>query len=330
MKFNPFKIFAGHRCRYQFPISLINPVFPASDILADIAAMDPDSYRSAKEKLFSGLDDDSIRILQQVFDRYELTLETGQIEFNMSRMTAAEVIFGETVMRRFYKDIKTRANHYEWRGFKLPHCARFEPSVFLTNHGLDSVPSAIRLNENPDLVILDVGGSAGDSCLIFRKRFPNNKIISFEPIGANVELAKQTIALNNLQNVKIENIALTDILGDVWFDTDCAGAECQESRIPGVGAKCAAATLDSWIIKNPMRIGMIKIDVEGGEHKFLDGAMETIKRDRPILLLSIYHNLDQLLTIKPRIEALGLGYKLHIFKPVDTLFLEILLIAQPE
>ena len=67
----------------------------------------------------------------------------------------------------------------------------------------------------------------------------------------------------------------------------------------------------------------------GFEQQFLKGAENTIKTQKPTLLLSIYHNANDFFQIKPYIESLDLGYKLKIRKPIDGHIRgEILLLAE--
>ena len=56
----------------------------------------------------------------------------------------------------------------------------------------------------------------------------------------------------------------------------------------------------------------IKIDIEGSEASMLKGAVDIIKRDRPILLLSIYHKWDDLFKLQDYLMNLNLNYKFYI------------------
>ncbi len=47
---------------------------------------------------------------------------------------------------------------------------------------------------------------------------------------------------------------------------------------------------------------------------FLSGAVETIKSQKPMLFISIYHSVEDFFEIKPWIENLDLGYKFEIIK----------------
>ena len=77
-------------------------------------------------------------------------------------------------------------------------------------------------------------------------------------------------------------------------------------------------------------MGLIKVDIEGAEQIFLKGAKQTISTQRPILLLSIYHNIDDFFNIKPLIESWDLNYKYKIYRPhIPEIFRDTLLIAEP-
>ena len=49
---------------------------------------------------------------------------------------------------------------------------------------------------------------------------------------------------------------------------------------------------DDYATQNNIVPEVIKTDLEGFEMHFLRGALETIKKYRPILVLSIYHSAD--------------------------------------
>lgn len=58
----------------------------------------------------------------------------------------------------------------------------------------------------------------------------------------------------------------------------------------------------------------------------LNGAINTIKQNKPILAISIYHNIEQFFGVKALLENLNLGYnfrvlKLSIFHPSDEIYL---------
>ena len=64
--------------------------------------------------------------------------------------------------------------------------------------------------------------------------------------------------------------------------------ECTETSVEAV-------TIDDYF--RDIKVGFIKMDIEGAERKALAGGMRTIERDRPILAVSIYHGLDDMAEI---------------------------------
>ena len=94
-------------------------------------------------------------------------------------------------------------------------------------------------------------------------------------------------------------------------------------------AKLNEVQSDDYVKENNIKIGLIKTDVEGFEQNLLMGAIETIKRDKPVLSISIYHTFDDFFNIKPWIENLNLGYKFKIIKPdVEDICCDVTLIAE--
>ena len=89
--------------------------------------------------------------------------------------------------------------------------------------------------------------------------------------------------------------------------------------------------LDHFAEEHGLTVGLIKADIEGAEQSLLRGAEKTIRKDRPALMISIYHNIDDLLDIKPMIEAWNLGYEFRIYRPIiRKIASEIMLIAEAQ
>lgn len=75
-------------------------------------------------------------------------------------------------------------------------------------------------------------------------------------------------------------------------------------------------TLDDYVHKNKISVGLIKCDVEGMEQEFLSGAKQTIISQKPTLMISIYHSPQDFYQVKPLIESWNLGYNFKIHRPV--------------
>ena len=54
------------------------------------------------------------------------------------------------------------------------------------------------------------------------------------------------------------------------------------------------------------------MDIEGAESAALEGAIETIKKFRPVLAIAIYHSMEDFINIPRWILDLNLDYELFI------------------
>lgn len=217
---------------------------------------------------------------------------------------------------------------YYYGGYMLPS-PRFEESVFADRCGLGGV-------EKPESFahkdIIDAGAFIGDSALILSE-LTDGKVYAFEPTRENYDNMLKTIELNSLANVVPCNLALGSSKGVVQMTNSIVSstnAYVEKSTMPYTATETVeVVTLDEYVRENNLKVGLIKVDVEGAEQEFLKGAMETIKTQRPTLLISIYHNASDFYDIKPMLEKLNLGYSFKIRHPeIGTVMMETMLIAE--
>lgn len=125
---------------------------------------------------------------------------------------------------------------------------------------------------------IDVG--ANDGSYVHYLRRHARQVIAFEPTPRLANALRQKFG----HSVRIEPVALSDSAGTV---------ELRMPMVDGVTAHEAIevkmATLDSVYDGD---VGFIKIDVEGREQAVLDGAVQTIGRCRPRLLVEIDERLS--------------------------------------
>jgi FkbM family methyltransferase len=126
---------------------------------------------------------------------------------------------------------------------------------------------------------------------------PDNKVWAFEPHPESYRCAQITIDLNQLTNVELANAGLGEQPGTaelVTHDRRGAGLGGTSTMFP-VGSETLQAegkrstvvrivTIDGAVPEH-RRISMIHLDVEGYEERALAGALRTIHRCRPILLV---------------------------------------------
>jgi len=64
------------------------------------------------------------------------------------------------------------------------------------------------------------------------------------------------------------------------------------------------------------KVSLINMDIEGAELLVLSGALETIKRDLPVLAIAAYHKAEDLLEIPKFIKKINSDYSLYLRKYV--------------
>lgn len=291
----------------------------------DVMAL-PD-FKEKFLRLTSGLDPSSTQKIIRIVGRQHQYLNSEKQDMNL--FTREEQEDMRVLKDNFDAEIlKLSDDLYAYRNYLLP-VNHFESSVFYYKHGLADVDNIETVKGK---AIIDVGGFVGDSVLVLSELQPDS-IYTFEAVPENFELLQKTIELNNVPNVVAENMALGSYEG--MMTVQVCGSESTSVGRPGLAStgeiQVPVTTLDAYIAEHPMEIGLIKVDIEGGEPDFLAGAKETICAQKPILLLSIYHNAHDFFELKPLIESWNLGYRFKIHKPTfRNLTGETLLIAECE
>ena len=293
------------------------------DVMADA------DFELKFSRLISGLDADSVNTIIRIIIRQHKYMNCDDTMLDL--FTEAEKQQIKRLRDDFYSVImKVSDNLYAYRNYLLP-LNHFEASVFYYKHGVDSIKT---INKVKGHTIIDVGGFVGDSALVLSELMPN-VIYSFEPIQRNFQNMLKTISLNKLENVIPVNFGLGNqtTLVDMYVSTGGGGSSFEKRQ--GMtyienNDTVKITTLDEYVNREKIcDIAMIKVDIEGAEPLFLEGAKQTICNQKPILLISIYHNAHDFFELKPLIESWNLGYTFSVYKPVfENTTSETLLIAE--
>lgn len=274
-----------------------------------------EEHKQNVEALKANLEEESLHNLNKILNIIE-KLKFSKIFLPENFYTGEEFEAYKAHVDMEY-EIEPHDGYWQYKKYKLP-VNFFCKNVFVGKYGLHKLKTLAKMCK--DSVIIDAGGCICDSALIFREFCPDNKIISFEPGKKNYEWGLKTIELNNLDNIIYENMALgaekkilfmsenSYNIGAQAIIGDCARNQKHN------GQACQAISLDEYVKEHNLKVGLIKTDLEGFEQQFLEGAINTIKEQKPILLISIYHNYHDFYKIKPWIESLNLGYKFDFFR----------------
>jgi FkbM family methyltransferase len=118
---------------------------------------------------------------------------------------------------------------------------------------------------------------------------PGFTVYAFEPNSENHACAEWTVLLNGLGNVRLRRAALGDASSVRQLQTSEGGRPLGGmSRITdapsGDWEDVATVRLDD-VLATDADVGVLQLDVEGFEEPALRGALDTIARCRPILIL---------------------------------------------
>ncbi|MBD5160646.1 MAG: FkbM family methyltransferase [Oscillibacter sp.] len=275
--------------------------------------------------LVHGLDAKSVETVVLALQRIRLIQKTTDSFVDL--YSKEEKGMMRQLTEHFYSNIlQLSEGKYFYKGYLLP-VNHFEPCVFIDKCGLPYLEHPERLRERD---IIDAGAFIGDSALVLSS-LTNRRVYAFEPTPVNYEHMIQTIKMNGLNSVEPCPYALGGERGKITISiSDSSSTQFENEAISYEGSvEVEMTTIDDFVHTHDLRLGLIKADIEGAESLMLQGAVETIKTQKPALLINIYHNANDFFKIKPWLEALDLGYKFKIRHPVGgTVMTETILIAE--
>ncbi len=198
--------------------------------------------------------------------------------------------------------------------------------TFTLRHGLPLLPDAA-LSYMRGKVFVDGGAFVGDSSLVFLDYDPG-EIWAFEPGPNSQRFFGETMQRNQvpMERIKLIPKGLSDKIENIRFEDTADG----DSAFTEQGMVVAQLTpLDA--LTADVEVGFIKTDLEGMGLAMLRGSEETIRRDRPVLSLSIYHNKEEMLGTYAFLKSLKPGYRYRIVQLAPPWeWHELCLLAWPE
>ena len=246
---------------------------------------EPD-YARALAALRDPLDDKSRAVVDAILERHYYIYTHNLL--NHRRIFSPEELRLRKILKR---DLP------KWAGDLgiAPHHA--EASVLYYHHGLQhtDLPVEEFKQRIKDRDVIDVGAAVGDSACIFEKNYHPRKIHSFEPEVSRVPLLWKMIERQHLEKVEIIEAALG----------------------PGKIHGSTESSVDRYVEAHGVSVGVIKMDVEGAEESVLTGASRTLLEQKPLLIVSMYHNADQFFNLLPLIQTLQPDYRFAVRKLDD-------------
>ena len=159
---------------------------------------------------------------------------------------------------------------------------------------------------DPDKASLDIGANIGAHAITMARL--SRVVHAFEPQRATWEILTANAAG---RPIRTHRFGLSDRDGTVRMKLPTGNTGMTEIDVHGTGEVIEVRRLDDLDIDAP--IGLMKIDVEKHERECLAGAMATIARHLPVIILE-----DQ---VNAREALVTLGYQFHRISIADYLCL---------
>jgi FkbM family methyltransferase len=163
--------------------------------------------------------------------------------------------------------------------------------VFLNDGFSDSSVSSLFLEFlEPGMHALDCGAHIGEYTLLFARLVgPSGAVHAFEPDPRMFPLLRANVQRNELTNVTLANVALSDREGMEWFaakDDATMSALRRFTEQPGAeSALVPTTTLDLYLeISGLQAVDALKVDIEGAEAAAIAGANRLLRTLQPGLV----------------------------------------------
>ncbi len=144
----------------------------------------------------------------------------------------------------------------------------------------------------PGGIFYDIGANVGYMSIEMAQCVGSTlKVYSFEAQQKLAENIAKSASLNDFQTIKVFSCALADGNGEVEFVTEkhsIHGHLNKSDDLNPNAVKVSAYSIDYLVAESIIEPpDVIKIDVEGAEHKVLLGMCEVIKKHKPVIVFEI-------------------------------------------
>jgi FkbM family methyltransferase len=159
------------------------------------------------------------------------------------------------------------------------------------------VTAVLRQLLKPDMIFLDIGANIGYFTLLAASIVgENGRVLSFEPVPANIQLLQQSIAANTFHNITLYPRAVLETSQEIALEI---GGKNSNSRVVNPDSDelerpLATAVVLDEVLNHLPRLDVVKMDIEGAEPRALQGMTRLVQKHRPTLITEFSPDLIQL------------------------------------
>jgi len=177
----------------------------------------------------------------------------------------------------------------------LTHYYHLDRNILIFGCYDSALHETLEARIRPGLVCLDVGANLGEMAL--HMAHSGATVYAFEPVPDVFKRLKQHVERNGLSAlVHVHDVALSDQTGVCRISVGTPEQDNQglASIVSNSGGRLTdqieikTITLDAFVQREQIqRVDLIKVDIQGAEIKFLEGARQTLQKFAPELLMEI-------------------------------------------
>jgi FkbM family methyltransferase len=166
-------------------------------------------------------------------------------------------------------------------------------------------------------IAVDAGGCYGDTALyLAHKAGAKGRVASFEFLPINVSVFRRNMELNPLLATKIrlyENPVYSVSGQELFVLGNGPGTQVVHETKDQKAIKIKTIAIDDLVTTGDFpQIDFIKMDIEGSELEALKGAESVLRKFKPKLAITVYHDFKDFWTIPQYLDSLGLGYRFYL------------------
>ena len=281
--------------------------------LADeIRSLDEKELYYRMRKSFDAVPESARRGLMTFFSQYpywgKLDIDRGEYEeIALKQQALSQHMDDFAWLYGRLGDYRSKKTLYailsNWYRYDFISTAQAKEYLFSSYFDLD----LLSCGENE--VIVDLGAYIGDTVLSYIEHYGEDrykKFYCYEMTPETFEQLKRNLA--GYRDIDLRQKGVSDVEGFMSLTANAASSSantlCDEA-----GGEIPVTTLDADI-QEP--VTLIKADIEGHEQRALLGAKDHILNDHPRLLISVYHNNEDLWKIPRMIHDWCGDYRFYL------------------
>jgi FkbM family methyltransferase len=167
-----------------------------------------------------------------------------------------------------------------------PHVSDTIKNVLRSGQAWESyINNLIYQYAKPGTVVLDIGSHIGTFTMLMSKVVGDNgTVYAFEPQRKIYRELRKNCELNGVKNVVCHRIAIGERQQTIEMDKETYPGSEGSTGIGHGGDVAEMRTIDSFNFTN---VSFVKIDVERSEEQVLDGMVNTILKNKPVIVIEL-------------------------------------------